>query len=152
MQGWSCCKEAKEGWVSKQSLRLWCSSGNVTGSLTGSPGTKIALQGVPYCMAVVIPSFTRLSHWLTTRWENMLHPGCWGGCRRCLSWRLSAFCAPWSMFLFSSFKKDVFFKLYIFIYLAAPGHTCGTHDLQFLLRNAESSVVAGELFAVTCGI
>lgn len=41
-------RRRKEGDYLNRALDCgWCSSGNVTGSLTGSSGTKIALKGVP---------------------------------------------------------------------------------------------------------
>ena len=45
-------------------------------------------------------------------------------------------------------------KRYIFlnIYLAAVGFSCGTWDIWFLLRHARSLVAACELLVVACGI
>ena len=40
----------------------------------------------------------------------------------------------------------------LFIYLAAPGLSCGTQDLQSLLWHAESKVAACELLVVAYGI
>ena len=38
-----------------------------------------------------------------------------------------------------------FFNLYLFIYMAVPGLSCGRQDLQFSLQHAGFLVAAGEL-------
>ena len=42
--------------------------------------------------------------------------------------------------------------IFLFIYLAVPGLSCGMLELQSLLRHAESLVVAFELLVAACGI